>query len=298
MTLRFVAHDDVVFRRAPLVTVLCQVQFEPVLSLLSDVGIAGFQDRLRDDYPFLRPEIGTQVAIEQSPRPRMGVRTSPPIWRMQDESETWHWRVSVAVNFLAIETPRYTEFGEFIRRLTDILDVLDRTIHPGDATRIGLRKINVLRHPEVHESSDWTRFLRREFVSLVGSELPGTVTQSLADVRISDPPNELMIRHGIVPGAVLSQAMAGVLAPPNGQEDPMDWSREVAPSEDGPVPYLLDLDYRTPVPYPLSQPDAIAELLQDFSNGITSFFHWATNDDYRRWLEPVPRAEVTERERS
>ena len=67
--------------------------------------------------------------------------------------EEGNWRVSLAIDFVALETPRYTDFGEFLDRLMFVLDVLDRTVNVGDSTRIGLRKINLLTHPSVSDRS-------------------------------------------------------------------------------------------------------------------------------------------------
>lgn len=235
MALTFTEHEDVVFKRAPLVTVLCQIQFEPVLSLLGDVGVAGFQEGLRHLYPHFRAEQSAEIEVaDQS----VGFKQTAPVWRLLDDDE--RWRVSLAVNFVALETPRYRDFTEFLDRLFLVLDVLERTVHPGDATRIGLRKVNHLTHPDVKTPADWQSLLRPELLGLVGVELPADLAVSLSDVRLRDGVNEFVVRHGVI--------------------------------SDEPAKYLLDVDHSSPVPYEIGANDALREVLSEFSGGITSFF--------------------------
>jgi uncharacterized protein (TIGR04255 family) len=291
MALKFVEHDDVVFRRAPLLSVLCQIKFDPVLSLLSDVGVAGFQESIRHLYPRLHVEQLERLEVSGSPaipQRRFGLSQSAPIWRHIDEE--LRWRVSVAADFIAIETPSYRDFEEFSDRLMFVLNAIERTVHPGDSTRIGLRKINVLSHPEISTAADWRRFLRPELIGIIGTEHPGQLMLGLSDVRFGEGLSELVVRHGGVPDDFVEQlrrslVVSPVDAVPAASEADATRSHIREPAHD----YLLDLDYSTIAPYPVRDGDDLAEVLQEFSDGITSFFHWAVLPPYREWLEPEPR---------
>ncbi len=290
MGLDFGRHEDVVFKKAPLVTVLCQIKFAPVFSLLSEVGVAGFQEGIRSKYPITRREEAAQIQLHRQPSNSIEVRQSPPIWRIADDNEDWKWRVSLAVDFVALETPAYRDFDDFLSRLRWVLDVLDRTVHPGDAIRIGLRKINQFAHPDVESPQDWTKFLRSEMISLAGCKLPGELRLSLSEVHLKEGMRALTIRHGV---------------PPTSAMQPTDHDmRERTNSGDNVVPanehddtaslaYVLDLDYSTTIPYTIKDEEAISELIREFSDSMTSFFHWSLQPDMYKWLEPIPRNEVT-----
>ena len=275
MALSFGKHPDVVFARAPLYSVLCQVRFEPILSLLSEVGIAGFAEGVRSRFPHYKAHFNTLIGVTPNGQGQ-SLSQTPPVWKFYDSEDQWRWCASVGPDFVALQTSRYHDFEEFLQQFTFVLDIFDLTVHPNDAKRIGLRKINILGHPDVATPRDWKAHLRDELLSLVGIEMPGQVALSLSDIRLLDGVNELAIRHGVMPQRVLDDIMRSV--------DPTDAripSPEMLPesakkeeADDGrPLLYMLDLDYSTPVPYSIRGDEALAELLTEFSDGITSFFH-------------------------
>jgi hypothetical protein len=57
----------------------------------------------------------------------------------------------------------------------------------------------------------------------------------------------------------------------------------------------LDLDYSSPVPYEIKAGEDLKEVLNEFSEGITSFFHWILEPSLYHWLEPVARETVAGR---
>jgi uncharacterized protein (TIGR04255 family) len=293
VALKFIEHPDVVFRKAPLVTVLSQIRFEPVLSLMSEVGIAGFQEGLRHVYPHLRCEQSGQIEIggESSGINRIGIKQAAPIWRMTDDQNSW--RVSLAVDFVAVEAPRYRDFDEFLNRLMLVLDVLDRTVNVGDSTRIGLRKINLLDPPAI-SSRGWLEFLRPELLAIAGAPIPGLLAQSMSELLLQDGLAQLLVRYGFI-----SKEAADVLA------DSADLTKGTGPQvmnvpvsdpsglnripTEAATQFVIDLDYSTIAPYPARGGDDMAEVLKEFSDGMTSFFHWAITPTYYEWLEPEPR---------
>ncbi|HUY86367.1 MAG TPA: TIGR04255 family protein [Acidimicrobiales bacterium] len=295
MALRFTDHPDVVFQKAPLVMVLSQIRYEPVLSLMSEVGIAGFQEGVRHLYPHIRGEQAGQLEIggQLDGSKRIGFQQSAPIWRLTDEDAKW--RVSLAVDFVALEAPQYRDFGEFLERLMFILDVLDRTVNVGDSTRIGVRKINLLTHPSIDSPTSWLQLLRPELLATAGAPLPGKVVQSLSETRLQEGLAQLTIRHGLIPKAgaellassvdeIRRRDASAISVPPIAEVS----AHTVAETQDA-TDFVLDLDYGTIAPYPARGGQDMAEVLKEFSDGITSFFHWAITPEYFEWLSPEPR---------
>jgi uncharacterized protein (TIGR04255 family) len=253
LALDFGTHEDVVFDRAPLQVVLCQIKFPPIYSLLSEAGIAGFQEAIRNLYPKTNKSVDAQVQMSDQ---QMSVMQSAPTFQFQ--SEDGAWTVSLSADFVALETPSYSHFGDFNARLTSILAALSRTVRPAATTRIGLRKVNRLLHPEVDRPSAWEGLLKPELLGLVAArDLPTPVQFAYAEIRFQDEDNVMVVRHGV------------------------DQTAERA--------YLIDVDYFTERPYSLDEPKLAFDLLRHYSDGITSFFHWCLEPSMYEYLQPRPR---------
>lgn len=259
MALSFPEHEDVVFGRAPLTLVLCQIRFSPILSLLDEAGVSGFQTALRNRYPELDSQRAANVAVSPNSA-QMSV--SAPTWRLHSDEDSYE--VSLAVDFVAIETPKYLHFGEFSDRLVETLDAIDRTVHPGRSKRVGLRKVNTLSHPDVSSPSDWNDLLKPQLLGLAAvSEMPGHIDRDYSELHLSDDANGVLsIRHGVEP--------------------------------DDPSRYRLDLDYWTEAALEVSSGDQMQNLLRGYSDSMTGFFHWCLTSDLYQALEPQPRGASTD----
>ena len=262
MALSFPGRGEFVFRRAPLIGVLGQVRFPPIYALISESGVVGFQEALRLSYPLTGAEQGTGVAVLPQ---GLQIEQQAPVWRIRDESETW--TVSIAVDFVALDTTRYSNFADFVDRFSQVLDAVDRTVHPGPSTRIGLRKVNDFEHPDVKEPQDWSGFLRPELLGLLTAKsVPTSVDFGLADFRYADEDGgTLAVRHGVL----------------HERRDK----------------YRLDLDYFSEPRHPVTKASPIIPLLHSYSDAITSFFTWVLTDALFDYLEPVPRSQDTAEKR-
>lgn len=196
VVLQFATEPNVAFDRPPLRAVLCQLRYPPIYALLGESGVAGFQEGVRDKYP--RPSRLDASQLQLAPG-AVQTLTRAPTWRFTDEDN--NWRVSIGVDFVALETRRrYKSFAEFTGRLEELLAVLDLTVHPDSATRVGLRKLNEMKHPSVFQTSDWRLLLRDSLVGLQGDpELPG-FRYGMETVELQDEDDgTLAIRHGTAP---------------------------------------------------------------------------------------------------
>jgi len=252
--LQFGEHADVVFERAPLVVVLCQVKFSPVLSLMTAPGIAGFQTALRSDYPkFLEPQQNTSFALGPN---SIGVKASAPLWRLADEDE--RWTVGLSADFVSLETPAYTQIDDFLSRMDRILTVLHRTVRTADATRVGLRKINKIQI-EGANTSEFVGVIRPELLGPLAVEsFPAPISGESAHLQFQEDDNTLVVRTGLE-------------------------------FQDGVMGFVIDMDYFTERPLPVDGGEPLIGLLRHFSEGMTSFFHWAVEDEYKPNLGPTPR---------
>jgi uncharacterized protein (TIGR04255 family) len=259
MALDFGPHDDVVFEHAPLISVLCQVRFPAILSLTTRVGATGFQEGLREEYPdFLPPAQNT--AIQLSDQGSIGINQMAPVWRLQDRTKAW--TVGIGADFVSLETPKYTSIDEFLARFDLVLQVLRRTLRPADSLRIGMRKVNFIRVDDVTSPGAFIGVIRPDLLgALAVTNFPAPVVGSSAYLQFEDDDNVLAVRYGTVE---------------SGEPD----------HETG---FLIDLDYSTTWPYTVGAGSDMVLLLREFSDGMTSFFHWAIDPAYVQQLSPIPR---------
>lgn len=258
MALDFGEHADVVFERAPLKTVLCQVRFPRVLALLAEAGITGFQAAVRDEYPRLL-EVERSASVEMTPEVAK-FQASPPVWRFTDEEA--NWTVGLAVDFVSLETPKYKNIDDFLQRFNRVLTALHRTVRPADSVRVGLRKVNAIAADEgERDTACFARAIRPEMLGPLGVEsFPASISGSYSQLQFEEEFHHLAVRYGL-------QTM------------------------DERMNFVLDLDYFTEQPYKVDGGDQLAGLLRYFSDGMTSFFHWAVKDEYKATLGPRPRGQ-------
>lgn len=233
--------------------------------MISDEGVAGFQEALRADYPHLSKEVDTEIQVDGQGQ-SVGLRQKVPVWRLSDaDGEDRNWQVSITVNWVALEVLAYSSFEEYKSRLGRVLAVLERTVSPSKSKRVGLRKVNHFKHPSVRKPSDWARLLNPGLLGLTGDPvLPVEIAESFNVAEFEgDEHVRLRVMHG-VPGA-----------------------------PDDHLKYVLDSDCYSEQPFAIAPGSVLLDALQDFSETITGFFHWALTDELREYLSPKPRTEAT-----
>jgi uncharacterized protein (TIGR04255 family) len=257
--LTFPSHEDVVFEHAPLTSVICQVKFPPIYPLISASAVVGFQESLSGTYFAADPDVGASTAQMVNGKV-VNIGQTPTTWRFIDTSG--NWIVGLSVDFISLESKAYTSIAEFSQRMTDLLTVLYRVLRPRDATRVGLRKINAFEFDDAHPS-EMSTMLRPEIAGVLGDDiLAPALTNYASQFELRDDDDTaLVVRTGPI--------RAGDR-----------------------VSFILDMDYATLRPYPIDDSGNLGEVLREFSEGITSFFHWALLDEFKATLGPRPRVEM------
>ncbi len=126
---------EIQLSKAPLASVIAQIRFPPILSLRKEDSVADFQEALRDDYPYLqRNEI----------RNGDSDITETIIWRLSDRKEPAFWRLSLGIDFIALETSNYQSRQDFLSRFCTALESVETCFRPIEAQRVGLRYIDRL----------------------------------------------------------------------------------------------------------------------------------------------------------
>jgi len=246
---------EVPLPKAPLVRVIGQVRFPPVLSVEKREFIAPFQEAIRATYPVLRPEQVQGIVLAPH-----GVTPGPKqiAWRFSDADGGW--RVSVTPEFVAIETTSYTSRDDFLTRLRFVLDAFAEHVKPAFAQRLGVRYIDRVIGAEL---VDIGKLVRQEVLGIVATPLSECVRHSLTETVFCLPGSkeQLLVRWGLVP--------AGATVDPNAIEPIADPS------------WVLDVDMFSNDEQPFV-PEEIVTNTRRFSERIYTVFRWAVTDRFLR----------------
>ena len=139
MSLNFPSKPDIQLENPPLVEVVCQVRFPPILRIASEEP-SEFQERIRDQFPNVELEHGFLVRV---PGPgAMGTPTAEP------QTRTYRFRtpdaqtaISLAVDFYALSSNRYSHWEEFAKYLRSTHEAIQHVYKPTYSMRIGLRRL-------------------------------------------------------------------------------------------------------------------------------------------------------------
>jgi len=129
-----------VFKRAPLVQVVCQLRFPPLLAIESSVP-AEFQERIRAAFPIL--ERTSPTALTQMPAEILqilGAQTGALHYSFRTEDRTN--TLSLAPDSISLTTTNYTRWDDFRPLLQGPLRALIKIYKPSFFARIGLRYSN------------------------------------------------------------------------------------------------------------------------------------------------------------
>lgn len=186
---------EVPLPEAPLVRVLAQVRFPPILKIEEERAfVAGFQDEIRTWYPFLAQEKGQQVLMT----PAEVQFTTQSIWRFADLATNWKWRVSLGPDFLSLETTAYHSREDFLDRFAVLLVAGQSTLRPGPATRVGLRYIDRLTGPALDRIAT---LVDPCVLGVLPTPLGQRARLSVGEALVEAPDDraELRLRFGLLP---------------------------------------------------------------------------------------------------
>ena len=132
---------EVPLPRAPLARVIAQARFPPILAIRDPDKVAVLQEALRETYPNLSQDQVHSIELTggQTPNVHRGL-----IWRLTDGQKDARWRVSLGVDFVALETSSYDSRNDFLDRLRAVVLAVEHAFKPASVVRFGLRYIDRL----------------------------------------------------------------------------------------------------------------------------------------------------------
>ena len=242
--------SEVPLPRAPLERVLAQARFPPILAIRDPDKVAVLQEALRETYPNLSQDQVHSIELSggETPNIRQGL-----IWRLADREKNPDWRVSLGVDFVALETSSYDSRDDFLGRLRAVLSAVEQAFKPASATRLGLRYIDRLTDEAVDRVDELIR------PAVLGIIRPSEDPESV----LGDSVIHLMTEaQFLVQDGARVQGRWGQL-PAHATSDPHALEPVAKPS------WVLDLDMFTTE----SQPFASEELLTT-ATGFAKCLYW------------------------
>lgn len=248
--------DDIRLRRAPLIEVVAQVRFPPILRIANEKPVE-FQEKIRRRFPEWMEEEQIVIASIPTEQPT-SVKKAPSIFRFRsaDAKNT----VSLAIDFYALSTTAYVHWSDFWAELQRLHAAAVAVYAPAYATRLGLRYINQLTISNcgVGSLEELITLLHPDLVTLLFDK-PWTLPLELLTQLIlegQNPPEKLALRVGF-------------------KRDPEPF-------------VLLDLDYFVEGNLPF---DRLEDFYQRAHDVIYRSFRWAIPEEKLGLFEPLPAEE-------
>ena len=255
----FTDRPKVVFNKNPLAEVICQVRYQPILRIDSELP-SMFQELVRLQYPIFSEE---EMEVQGlSPSIVQVIRSGPMALRRswKFSSEDGSVSLSLTRDFLALSTVGYSRWEEFRPRIENALNYLIKAYSPGPFTRIGLRYRNTLVRSELGlTGTPWSELLTPEVAAEFGaSGIASEVAEAVHRVLLNLPQGggQVNLRHG------------------TGRDDADD--EEV---------YLIDCDFFTDQK---TEHENATTLLDRFNRFAHNIFRWCIKDRLYDAMEPRP----------
>lgn len=249
------------FNRNPLISVICQLRFPTILSIATTEP-AGFQEKIRGEYPIYEKQQGHQPPEELAGLlQNLGVRLpgSETSHTFKTESGTRH--IGLTRDFVAITDEKYRRWEEFSGEIMRALEALEDLYHPNFYTRVGLRYVDVINRSALGIAGvDWHELINPQLLGALGTEQIGPQVKEIETeslIRLDETEGFVKLRHGL-----------------RKHED-----------RAGETMYVFDSDFF--IAEKREKPD-VSAILHNFHEIAGNLFRWAIKPKLHRALDPQP----------
>jgi uncharacterized protein (TIGR04255 family) len=154
--------DRVIYEKNPLVEVVCQLRFPPILRIAQELP-AEFQERIRRHFPLYEAQITLPEPLEllsnmNRQQPFSSVTSKFHQFKTQDST----YQLSLSSNYLALSTSEYERYETFRELLKIALDAFQDIYQSPFFERIGLRYRDlVVRTPLGLQAEPWADLIAK-----------------------------------------------------------------------------------------------------------------------------------------
>lgn len=143
-----------VYEKNPLVEVICQLRFPPILSIDAKAP-ADFQDTVRENFPRY------QLNVEK-------VQRAGQVEEVRNHSfisEDGTYKLSLTKSFIALSTMRYTGWEDFAGTLDEPLGQFIQVYRPAYFERVGLRYVNAVNRKKLElDGRRWNDLFQPQYL--------------------------------------------------------------------------------------------------------------------------------------
>jgi uncharacterized protein (TIGR04255 family) len=245
---------EVPLQNAPLLRVVAQVRFPTLLAVRSGDRVSGFQDAVRERYPYLEREDVAMLAVGPISVPDAS-REAVVHWRFWDASR--QWRTTLNQDFLALDTTTYESRADFMANLREVLRAFQTIFQPKSAIRLGMRYIDQIKPPTFARLDDMLIPEVLGTAKIFGQDSLHLITQMSANAS----PGTLIARWG-----KMSKGMT---------VDP----QIMQPTEEDSWIIDLDLSETSEMPF---DPEALITKMRTYAERIYTVFRWMVTNEFLR----------------
>lgn len=251
----------VIYKHNPLIEVVCQLRFPPILKISHQEPVE-FQDEIRFQYPLFeatKAQLPSEISkiVQQFGLPLQSDTT------YSFKSEDQRWNLSIAKDFIALNTSSYERYEQFKQRLEEALEVFERTYKPSFYTRVGLRYQDLIVRSKLGiEDKDWSELIAKRIASeLHDPEISSSIQTIVKNLILKTESGQINLNHGLV-----------------NVKESQESSEEIA--------YLFDADFYTE--QKIEGNGDVWNVLNQFNQSAGRLFRWSITDILHNAMQPQP----------
>lgn len=253
----FPESERVVFTNNPIVQVICQLRFPPILDIASKEP-ADFQNAVRGRYPLYEKAYAL-------PQEVTALLTSLPLLPLPEgvthkfyvEDKTCE--IALARDYVAVAATKYTRWEHFSDEVLLAREALEKVYSPAFYSRIGLRYRDVIDKSALRlAEAPWSSLIRTSILGLLAEEQiisDVIASQSQSLIRLDDQGGFMILQHSLT------------LTAGGGQT------------------YAIDADFYTER---RGTREDVPNILRRFNRIAGNFFRWSITPRLRDALGPNP----------
>lgn len=258
--------ERVIYKRNPLVEVVCQLRFPPILKIAHQEPVE-FQDTIRFKYPLFettRAQLPSEISqvVQQ-----LGLPLQSDV-AYNFKSEDQRWNLSLTKDFIALTTSSYERYEQFKQRLEEALEIFENVYKPSFYTRVGLRYQDLIIRSKLGiEDRSWSELIAKHIASeLHEPNFSSSIQTIVKNLVLRTEIGQINLNHGLVN---VKEAQGG--------------SDEVA--------YLLDTDFYTE--QKIESNRDVWNVLNQFNHSARRLFRWSITDTLHNAMQPQPVESVS-----
>jgi uncharacterized protein (TIGR04255 family) len=196
------------YHRNPLIEVVCQLKFPPVLRIDAELP-AAFQEQIRSEFPSMneRSDDGPQLPAGIPPqianllRSSFGKQALPPSYDFS--SVDGCWTLQLTRDSIALTTTAYRRWEDFKVQFERGLRALLDVYRPSFFTRIGLRYQDLIQRSKLGlDDQPWSVLLKPHIAGLLSTQgMSVSESLSIVSIRLPETLGQVRIRHGLAQAA-------------------------------------------------------------------------------------------------